>query len=202
MNDNSRPFPIDLWHGTSKHLLPSIEKHGLGGIDLMGNWGVISFLREVFPHLGYTDGNFNDPHYLSLIAMNAALEQRKGHMNFQYGDLYAAGSLEKAQSWAKQAPEQMHFAKLAMEIGRERAKTKIDAILDGYPEIRNFIAKEPFPIVLKLPKLSFDRICDESGGDPYFVEEIGSAVANVTNSQLGFRVKGVIPFDQIDVYKV
>lgn len=98
-------FPFSLWHGTSAHLLPAIREHGLGGRNLMTEWGVMDFLKRALPQVGVDENDFHDPDILDLMPIHAAVKGGAAGMNFEYGSVYVAGGYDKAAIYAQTAPE-------------------------------------------------------------------------------------------------
>jgi hypothetical protein len=42
--------PISLYHATSTLFLDSIEKYGLGGLNIIKEWNVLAFVKEIYPY--------------------------------------------------------------------------------------------------------------------------------------------------------
>jgi len=195
-------FPRTLWHGTSAHLLPMIKKHGLGGRNAMSQLRIMDFIQEAFPHVGFDDTDFSNPDYMDLLPVQAAVRGGATGMNFEYGDLYVTGGYHKAAIYAQSAPELVSFAKTIIEIGRRESNNAIEDALADFPDAKDFLGLSYAPIVLKLPKLPIDRVEDERGCPLTFSDMLEDRVSEAKMSQRAFRVKGVVPFNELEVIEV
>lgn len=192
-------FPHHLYHGTSAHLLPFIEEHGLSGRNLMGEWRAMDFLRLTFPALRYDPYNPSDTHYLEKAMIRKTLEGGGAGMNFEYGDLYATGGYDKAARYAGYGPELLDFARKSVEIADGYGVSDVRRALEDFPEIGEFIGKPKSPVVLKLPLLPKSVLEDEHGGSVHFDLFTDPNRVKFLLPQLSFRVKAVIPFSEIEV---
>lgn len=195
-------FPGTLWHGTSAHLLPMIEQHGLGGRNVMGDLKILDFMREAFPHIGFVDDDFSNPDYMDLLPVKSAVRGGAKGMNTEYGDVYATGGFDKAATYARKAPELVSLAKTIVEIGRRNGIDAVENALTYFLEAKELIELPYAPIVLKLPKLSLDRVEDERGGSPIMPDDFDQEVREEVMNKIAFRVRGVVPFDELEVFEV
>lgn len=195
-------FPHTLWHGTSAHLLPLIEEHGLGGRNVMADWRVMEFLQRAFPLLGFDDQNYSDPDYMDLLPIQAAVRGGAAGMNFVYGDVYATGGYDKAAVYAQTAPELLSFARTVVEVAHRRELTAIPNELANYPQIADFLNRDPTPVVLKLPPVPMSSLRNENGGDCPFDKFANGQVGEAMFSQWAFRVDAVIPLSELEVSAV
>lgn len=195
-------FQHTLWHGTSAHLLPLIEEHGLGGRNVMSDWRVMDFLRWAFPQLGFDDQNYADPDYGDLLAIQAAARGGAAGMNFIYGDVYAAGGYDKAANYARTAPELLSFVRTVVEIAHRRKLTTIPDELASYPQIENFFSLDPAPVVLKLPPIPMSSLRSEDGGDLPIDLFADGPVGAALLSQFAFRIDATIPMNELEVLTV
>lgn len=186
-------FPHPLWHGTSAHLLPLIEEHGLGGRNVMADWCVMEFLQWSFAQLGFDDQNYSDPDYMDLLPIRAATRGGAAGMNFVYGDVYVTGGYDKAAAYAQTAPELLSFARTLVEVAQRRELTAITDRLANYRQIAEFLALDPAPVVLKLPPVPMSALRSEDGGDWPFDMFVESGVGEAMLAQWAFRVDAVIP---------
>jgi hypothetical protein len=192
-------FPLTLWHGTSAHLLPTIKEHGLGGRNIMQDWRVMAFLQWALHFVDVDDTDFAHPDYIPLLSVKAAAKGGAAGMNFEYGDVYVAGGFDKAADYSLNAPELMSLARTVLDISDRRGVGEVRDGLADYPEIRDFLALEPSPVVLKLPPVPKDMVKSERGGDVPFLNRLGDERANIRLAQLGFRLTSVVPFNEIEV---
>jgi hypothetical protein len=192
-------FPHTLWHGTSAHLLPMIDKYGLGGRNVLAGWRVMEFLQWAFPQLGFDDQNYSDPDYLELLPIQAAARGGADGMNFVYGDVYATGGYDKAASYAQTAPELLSFARTVVEVAERKGLESIADGLKRYVQVADFLNGEPKPVVLKLPPVPISSVRMERGGDVPIDMLADSPVLDELISQLAFRVEAVIPLSEIEV---
>ncbi len=192
-------FPHHLYHGTSAHLLPFIEEHGLGGRNLMGEWRVMDFLRLTFPALRYDPYNPSDPHYLDKGMIRKTLEGGAAGMNFEYGDLYATGGYDRAARYAGYGPELIDFVRKSVEVADGYGVSDVRRALEDFPEIGEFIGKPQSPIVLKLPLLPKSVLEEEDGGSVDFDFITDPDHIDAILPQWSFRVEAVIPFHEIEV---
>ena len=190
-------FPLTLWHGTSAHLLPTIEEHGLGGRNVMQDWRVMEFIQWALPLNDVED--LAHPDYLLLLPIKAAAKGGAGGMNFEYGDLYVAGGFHKAADYALKAPELMSFVQTLLDVADDRG---VDAVREGlaeFPEIRDFVSLAPRPVVLKLPPIPVGMVELEKGGAIPMLDKMAADPTSVLFAQIAFRLKTVVPFDEIEV---
>lgn len=192
-------FRHALWHGTSAHLLPLIEEHGLGGRNMMADWRVMDFLQWAFAQLGFDDQNYSDPDYMDLLPIQAAVRGGAAGMNFVYGDVYATGGYDKAAVYAQTAPELLSFARTVVEAAQRIELTAIPNELAHYPEISEFLSLDPAPVVLKLPPVPMSSLRSEGGGDCPFDMFAEGRVGELLLSQFAFRVDAVIPLKEVEV---
>lgn len=190
-------FPHPLWHGTSAHLLPLIEEHGLGGRNVMADWRVMEFLQWTFPQLGFDDQNYSDPDYMDLLPIQAAVRGGAAGMNFVYGDVYVTGGYDKAAVYAQTAPELLSFARTLVEVARRRELAAIPSELASYSEIAEFLTLDPAPVVLKLPPVPLSSLRSETGGEVPFEMFAEGGGGQVLLSQFAFRVDSVIPMTDL-----
>ncbi|WP_143030587.1 hypothetical protein [Ruegeria halocynthiae] len=57
------------------------------------------------------------------------------------------------------------------------------------------------PVVLKLPKMPLDRVEDERGVTPDYLDMPDGKVSETVMGQHTFRMKGVVPFDLLQVFE-
>jgi len=195
-------FPHPLWHGTSAHLLPLIDKHGLGGHDVMADWRVMEFLQRAFPLLGFDDRNYSDPDYMDLLPIQAVIRGGAAGMNFVYGDLYVTGGYDKAAAYARAAPELLSFVRTVVDVAHRRELTAILDELANYPQIAKFLALDPAPVVLKLPQVPMSSLRSEGGGACTFEMFPEGVVGEALLAQFAFRVDAVIPLVEVEVLPV
>lgn len=43
--------PVTLYHGTSSFFLDSILENGLGGVNIIKEWGVLDLVNEMYPYV-------------------------------------------------------------------------------------------------------------------------------------------------------
>ena len=192
-------FPLTLWHGTSAHLLPTIKEHGLGGRNIMQDWRVMDFIKWALPFVDVEDGDFGHHDYMPLMPVKAAAKGGADGMNFEYGDVYVAGGFDKAADYSLNAPELMSLAQTVLDIADRRDAGAVRDGLADYPEIRNFLALESSPVVLKLPPIPADMVRSERGGEVPLLDRVGDEVTSIIFAELGFRLTSVVPFDEIEV---
>lgn len=187
--------PVDLWHGTSAHLLPWIKEYGLGGKNIMDEWRVGEFLQWAFDTIGPWDRyDYSNPDLSVLLAIDAAVSEKKRSLNFEYGDLYVTGQYDKAERYALRAPELLDLAREAVNIARSENAYIVDKKLKEYPEIKDFLSLPPKPIVIKLPPVLIINLRNEDG-DPLF--DFMSEKQFALWSLFSFRVDAVVPFKEI-----
>ena len=197
-----KEFPFQLWHGTSAHLLPQIERHGLGGKNVIAEWRVLEFIIQAFPLLEFDQNNLSDPDHTELTMIGLCARQASHGMNFQHGEVYATGGFEKACSYALTAPEALFFARRLSEIGRQRGNSAIAVCLSQHAEVSNYLSKPPKPIVLKLPGLEAARILNEKGQPLPSWSDQHLDVFERVHDQMSYRITGIIPFADLSVLTV
>jgi|GEM_PF-6620139 len=195
-------LPVTLWHGTSGHLLTLIEQHGLGGMDVMESWRVLPFLKWAFPKLQFDDRSFGDDDFLDLLSIRAAVNGGAAGMNFVYGDVYAAGGLQKASTYAQTAPELLSFVRTVVKIADRRGLALVRTELGGYPEIDKFLRLDPKPVVLELSAVPMSSVTLERGGALSSSLFENDSVSQISLAQTGFRICANIPFSDIKVLEL
>ncbi len=91
-------FKISLYHATSKHFLGSIENHGLGGINIITEWGIDKAFHRLFQ---LCDEHFSNEWGSERRIYKEMLEQVVKHMNFRHGSVYLTPSWRTASNYAE-----------------------------------------------------------------------------------------------------
>jgi hypothetical protein len=195
-------FPFTLWHGTSAHLLPTIQKHGLGGRYPMADWRVLDFLTLALKILDVADDDFNHPDIMELMPIMSAVKGGAIGMNFEYGDVYVAGGCHRAADYAMNAPELISFVRTVLEIADRQGDTSVRDGLSGHTELVEFLGFEPRPVVLKLPPLPLSLFQNEKGGLVQFPSNFNYEARKAFYSQMAYRLTTTIPFEGIEVVDV
>ena len=193
-------FPITLWHGTSAHLLPMIKEHGLGGRNAMEDWRVMEFITLSLSLIGAAQDRFTVEDDIELMPIRAAARGGAEGMNFEYGDVYVAGSYEKAADYALSAPEQISFTKTLVEVANRHGILTVKDLLADFPNVAAFLKFDRKPVVLKLPPLRSEMVQLEGGGAvPDYLCESNTS-KDIVLRQFGFRLASPIPFEGIEVF--
>ena len=177
-----------------------IEERGLGGRNVMSELRIMEFIKKAFPLIGFDDTQHSNPDYGDLFVIQAAVRDGAVGANFEYGDIYVTADYDKAASYAQRAPETAGLAKTLIEIGRRLGVNAVDDTLSSFPDAKAFLGLPYAPIVLKLPKITFDRIENERGVPLNPSDNLYPAYKEGT--QHSFRVKGVVPFNDLEVIEV
>lgn len=205
---NRRVSPVSLWHGTSSVLLPSIVEKGLGGLNPLLEFGVIDFLNDALEYLEYDEVNFEDPEYIRKAEITKTARQCAHGMNFQHGHLYVTGDREKAETYAKGAPESIGMVRALIEISSRNFALEIQQTLERYAGLSNFLKANSIPVLVELPNIEIRDLFRENGGgiDEPVNSFLGKSAEQIEDSpifsRLSFRLNRIIPFDDCIVHNI
>ncbi|MBS9717553.1 hypothetical protein ACFFUT_17910 [Pseudohalocynthiibacter aestuariivivens] len=202
MQTTKQLFPLDLWHGTSAHLLDSIKEFGLGGVNVVLQTKVLDFLEEAIKLVRFDPDEYTDPRHAILSIIRHAADQRVTAMNWRHGGVYVTGSKEKASSYAFRAPESFDFAKQILKNSAPDEVEVIRDLLGSYRELSNFIDKPVAPVLVKISQIPLEYIRAEHGGSAQELHQFLKALPKEIIKQQAFEMQTVISFDQLEIFEV
>ncbi len=117
------PFP--LYHGTSTLWLHSIKEHGLGGRDIVSEFGARQYMEEAVEYLSNLSEDCQ-PDFWTLDIWNrmALQEVTAGGFNFRHNGLYVTANRAKALDYA----ENLLGSELLTEC------SKVNQLLESLPK--------------------------------------------------------------------
>jgi hypothetical protein len=160
---------IPLFHATSAHFLESIEKHGLGGINIITDWGIDRVFHRLFQlcdkHLS-TSSDWVDEKFI----YEKMLEQKVtgGNYNFRHGSVYLTPSWGTVKIYGNNRYGSEYVSstiKLLEKLEKNGAKFSDNDTQNLLKLLE--IQKLPFaPVVLEISDIAVDFIQSETGKNP------------------------------------
>jgi hypothetical protein len=161
-----------LFHGTSSVYLKSIEKHGLGGINVLGELRSYEFL-EMLIEIAERNGSVEEYPQLYLCRRIAKQEENPGFSSlgaWQHGDAYLTSCQNRAINYALRSGRRT-FGEFLNETNRllVAINNKCPGLLDA-DEIQkhltyNFLTQPPLPIrpmVIVLENIPLEYLAGEN----------------------------------------
>lgn len=191
-------FPESLWHGTSRHLLPSIKAHGLGSVDPLDDLDAIRFLAEANELMDFDEYNFEDPDHISKSIVRKAARQCSHGMNFQHGATYLTGSRQKAESYARRAPELIFIVKDLIRFTPTERHETLQRLLARFPALSGFLDLPSQPVLLEIPECEVSKLATEHGEN---LKAYGSLLdSHAARQQLAYRLLAPIPWSDLIIH--
>jgi hypothetical protein len=204
--------PISLYHATSTLFLDSIEQYGLGGLNIIKEWNVLAFVKEIYPYAQKL------PDYPKWDFFGDMARQTTKGFNFQHGDVYCSGSKKYAFEFLRINPYGSELVSNALFYFKKIIDNKLiscekaKSFEEKYSFLEKCRQKSINPIVFKLPSLSYDDLLDEKGKDvsdsmktritkilEISKEEIFRDAVDACLGSCRFRLKKIIPYNDLNI---
>jgi len=215
---NKSKLVISLYHGTSTIFLDSIVENGLGGINPIKEWKVYELSRDVYTLSKKYLSNTN-LYQKNSYSFKKMIEQKSdGNFNFMHGNTYVTPSKKTAINYAisnKYGSEilsyTIEFFLKILDLDRKNLTTYL---FSKYPEINNWIAFNPSPILIEIKNIDTKYLLNEHGKNPKeSIKFIIKTIVDMPNSyesilqQTNFRLnsiidKGSLIFWEIKLHKL
>lgn len=192
-------FDFPLFHGTSSIFLEGIRTRGLGGTNIIRDWGVYEFVAELSQLIDETCADL-DGYTFERIAM-----QVTGNSNFQHGDVYLSPSRGVAARYAatnRYGSEIISEAMLRVE--RMRDHDGVRELLQRFPDISSLVDITPTPVLVTLDAAYKYRYSTEHGERAdALIDELCAAFRDqpemfaVVYQQHNLRLADVVPFEEL-----
>jgi hypothetical protein len=162
---------LPLYHGTSIYYWPSIQSHGLGGINIVEAWRLIPLLEDALTILRavrHPDVQNEVRLRLPLLETMAAQRVSGGGFNFRHGSVYVTLCAWKAVSYGGRGFGSELVGQVAETLDL-LARTRPDAeanLLSKYPELAEARSAEHRPVLIRLDNVHISRLRGENGDDP------------------------------------
>lgn len=167
---NGDKLRVDLYHGTSTLFLDSIIKNGLGGVNPVNEWNLVSLCIEVCE---LSEKHLKDtPLYLkSYISLKKMAEQSNaGSLNFQHGDTYLTPAQQTAINYAinkRYGSEMLTYTiDFLTELINRDIKYVIQELSKKYKQVFGLVKTNPSPILIKVKNVNISSLRNEHGNDP------------------------------------
>lgn len=210
---------LSLYHGTNSLFLESIEKYGLGGINIVEHTNVLPLVKELNDLASLELENEYMDYGWGLLRMTIGFicDQSAGsQINWQHGEVYLSPSVYRAMGFAvenRYGSELFTNLKYLIDFIDKHTDAKAQVHLAKYPAVKELLYKEGRPIVLELTDLTPEDLLDE-GGLPsnaffqetlHYLKTLSDDEKNKKDNPLdiiGFRLKHPMPFKRIIVHEI
>lgn len=209
MRAESPVVPVPLYHGTSTIFLRSILEHGLGGRNPIQDLKVLDFVREIRP---LVERHLTDTQAFQIRGQSFGLmvDQHCGGLNFQHGDAYVTGSLDRAVQYASQnryGSEILSYALDFLQLLVDRdVPTVRDSIYRKYRPIFQMLQVNAAPLIIRAEGVSKADLLDDKDNDAdHELRLLETLVATSSDGlsddfQVDFRLTRPITAENLDVY--
>ena len=158
-----------LYHGTRASLLPSIRSRGLGGHNIVREWGAAEFLSSAWRICeSHPDKSELEQHRWIVDRMLADWDSVRSttSSNWRHGAVYLTTSLRKALSYGRTAaPEMVAYAFQVLETFAATELAVTRDLLRSHPAIADWRANDARPVVLAISDIDPMYLRTEGGGD-------------------------------------
>lgn len=167
MSVDKEELGISLFHGTSSIFLNSINQSGLGGENVSEKYeinGMFSQVMDIF-NSKYRDCDWWV--YTGFICEKMVRQEvTKGGFNFRYGGVYLTPSFKTAKNYAtsnKYGSELISYFIRSYEELFKLDPILADQIFPIAHPLRELIALDPVPVVLKIVGITKNYLVTEQG---------------------------------------
>jgi hypothetical protein len=200
-----------FYHGTNTVFIENIKKYGLGGYDIVKESRAVELLSALNEIAENTVADKYMDYGLLRLAIAGILLQTPGDsMNWQHGSVYITPSLNRALKYAcyNEIGSELftHIYKLynfLTEVGVVQAQE----LIEKYPLSKEIVFKIGDPIVIEIHNLEENDLLSEGGENPIRLLKKLNEVNFLNNEEndlddFGFRLKKIIPYDQLVIRTV
>jgi hypothetical protein len=220
---------LTFYHGTNTVFINSIEKHGLGGYDIVKESQGIELLyhlndiAETRVTKEYMDAGRG---MLRIAVCGILLQTPDDYINWQHGDVYITPNLNRALAYTinnRFGSELFTHIYLVNNFLTQLEIHEAKEIINNYPIVKEIISKKGDPIVIEITNLDESSLLTEGGEDPKRVlieyleflkaspvdgsllQELNSNNLGQENEylkEIGFRLNKIINYDQLLIHPV
>jgi len=209
----SRENNVIFYHGTNTVFIEYIKKHGLGGYDIVKESRGIELLSKLHEIAENVDGEkyMDFGSGLLRLSVTGILLQTPGDtMNWQHGSVYITPSINRALRYAcinELGSELFTYIYHVYNFLSEQGVKEVLELMNNYPLVKEIIFKKGDPIVIEFHNLIEEDLLSEGGENPMSrLKELDVVINSNDNKDdlddFGFRLKKIIPFDQLVIHPV
>jgi hypothetical protein len=205
---------IPLFHGTSSIFYESILKHGLGGINIIRDLGVIDLLARL---VQLCDQHLEpkDDWELTMFSARQIASQSVADRgwNYRHGGVYLSPSVGTAARYAANkkycSSEAIEYFMLLHERLKGEAPTLLTSIARDATALLNLVSRPGVPLVLRLDDVAVDSLRSEHGKEiskslEYLERMLNKKNINISGmgQQTNFECTALVPVSALTIYKV
>lgn len=207
----SRENNVIFYHGTNTVFIEYIKTHGLGGYDIVKESRGIELLSKLNEIAENVDGEkYMDVGLLRLSVAGILLQTPGDTMNWQHGSVYITPSINRALKYAclnELGSELFTYIYHVYNFLSEQGVKEVLEIMNNYPLVKEIIFKKGDPIVIEFHNLKEEDLLSEGGENPMSLLKELDVVINSNDNKddlddFGFRLKKIIPFDQLVIHPI
>ena len=207
----SRENNVIFYHGTNTVFIEYIKTHGLGGYDIVKESRGIELLSKLNEIAENVDGEkYMDVGLLRLSVAGILLQTPGDTMNWQHGSVYITPSINRALKYAclnELGSELFTYIYHVYNFLSEQGVKEVLEIMNNYPLVKQIIFKKGDPIVIEFHNLKEEDLLSEGGENPMSLLKELDVVINSNDNKddlddFGFRLKKIIPFDQLVIHPI
>lgn len=163
--DGVLTFP--LYHGTSSLFLPSIMEHGIGGRNIIEEYNVLEFARELYKKLKTSKGHTLSEGVVAEFENMCKQRITGGNFNFRHGGVYLSVSVGQAAKYAncKYGSELISYV---MEFYENLNLQSDTAINRKYGDLLQFLGRgkdSAFKILIEVNGINIESLQTETMGN-------------------------------------
>ena len=202
---------VIFYHGTNTVFIEYIKTHGLGGYDIVKESRGIELLSKLNEIAENVDGEkYMNVGLLRLSVAGILLQTPGDTMNWQHGSVYITPSINRALKYAclnELGSELFTYIYHVYNFLSEQGVKEVLELMNNYPLVKEIIFKKGDPIVIEFHNLIEEDLLSEGGENPMSrLKELDVVINSNDNKDdlddFGFRLKIIIPFDQLVIRPV
>lgn len=207
----SKENNVIFYHGTNTVFIEYIKTHGLGGYDIVKESRGIELLSKLNEIAENVDGEkYMDVGLLRLSVAGILLQTPGDTMNWQHGSVYITPSINRALKYAclnELGSELFTYIYHVYNFLSEQGVKEVLELMNNYPLVKEIIFKKGDPIVIEFNNLKEEDLLSEGGENPMSRLKDLDVVINSNDNKddlddFGFRLKKIIPFDQLVIHSI
>lgn len=201
--------PIKLYHGTSSIFLKSIKENGLGGVNVIKEWGIIDLAKEILP---LVEESFPGHINLDSFRRMANQEITANGINFQHGDVYLSPSEQKAVEYTARkrwGSEIISYSLNYLEklIAEENPVVVNHTFKRKYIEVYKLLNIYAAPLLIEVSEIPYNMLLDEQGNEvsaekkseiEKCLKEMPDCYQEILQCE-NFRLKCSLPVESLDL---